>query len=187
MIYKLRLEIGSDILYHDARHTMDVIQSVERIALDEKVDERSVILLKIAALFHDTGYLFDSENHEARSVELFRDHALGYSLDESALNTIEELIRVTCIPQLPQNHLQSIICDADLDYLGRRDFAVLSEFLYLEFLCQKRVKNRETWNQMQVQFLESHQYHTEYARKNRDTKKIANLAELKHRMGMVRD
>jgi hypothetical protein len=185
IIYKLRLEIGSDILYHDARHTMDVIQSAERIAHAEELDELSILHLKIAALFHDTGYLIDAHNHELKSVELFQNHALGYTLDESSMNTIEELILATRVPQTPQNHLQSILCDADLDYLGRRDFPVLSEFLYLELLCQKRVADRNEWNQMQLQFLNSHCFHTRYASENRVDRKLQNIAELRHRMGIL--
>jgi len=185
IIYKLRLDIGSDIIYHDARHTMDVIQATERIALAEGVDERSIMLLKIGALFHDTGYLYGHDQHELRSVEIFREQAIGYSIDENSLNTIEELILSTRVPQSPHNHLESILCDADLDYLGRRDFPVLSEFLYLELLSHKRVKDREEWNNRQLQFFESHTFYTQYARDHRSERKKQNLSDLKHRMGII--
>ncbi len=185
IIYKLRLDIGSDILYHDARHTMDVIQSVERIAWAEGIDELAVLQLKIAALFHDTGYLISAQDHEHRSVEIFKNHALGYTLDESSIHIIEQLILATRVPQLPENHLQAIICDADLDYLGRRDFPVLAEFLYLELLCQQRVANRDEWNQIQLQFLDSHRFHTQFAFENRAERKLQNVAELKYRMGII--
>ena len=185
IIYKLRLDIGSDIIYHDARHTMDVIQATERIALAEGVDERSIMLLKIGALFHDTGYLYGHDQHELRSVEIFREQAIGYSIDENSLNTIEELILSTRVPQSPHNHLESILCDADLDYLGRRDFPVLSEFLYLELLSHKRVKDREEWNNRQLQFFESHTFCTQYARDHRSERKKQNLSDLKHRMGII--
>jgi len=179
------MDIQSDILYHDARHTMDVIQSVERIARADGVNERSILQLKIAALFHDIGYLVKAENHELNSVDVFQEHALSYTLDETSLNTIKELILATKVPQAPQNHLQSIICDADLDYIGRRDFSVLAEFLYLELLCQKRVANRDEWNQMQLLFLETHRFHTQYASENRAERKLKNIMELKHRMGVI--
>jgi len=185
IIYKLRLEIGSDIIYHDARHTMDVIQSVERIAVAEGIDHHSLLLLKIAALFHDTGYLIGPDEHEMGSVNIFREQSIGYTIDEGDLNTIDELIVATRVPQKPRNHLEAIICDADLDYLGRRDFPVLSEFLYLELLSQKRVADRNEWNAIQIQFLESHQFHTDYARENRAPRKTENVAQLKHRMGIL--
>ena len=40
----------------------------------------------------------------------------------------------TEIPQNPKTHLEMIMCDADLDYLGRYDFETISNNLYTEFL-----------------------------------------------------
>ena len=45
---------------------------------------------------------------------------LGYDL-------FSQLILATKVPQKPKNKLEKIICDADLDYLGREDFDNISD------------------------------------------------------------
>lgn len=47
----------------------------------------------------------------------------GYTGDE--IEQVCDIIMATQMPQNPHNHLGQIICDADLDYLGRNDFLSL--------------------------------------------------------------
>ena len=38
------------------------------------------------------------------------------------------------MPQTPKNHLEEIMCDSDLDYLGRQDFYPIAETLRQELV-----------------------------------------------------
>ena len=58
----------------------------------------------------------------------------------------------TKMPQRPKNLLQQIICDADLDYLGRNDFFILSEKLHKEFIEYKIACNDEEWKNQGLLF-----------------------------------
>jgi hypothetical protein len=71
------------------------------------------------------------------------------------------------------------MCDADLDYLGRDDFYTIGNNIYREFLQRKLVANETEWNQMQVQFLESHNYFTETAIRQRKAAKEKHLGEIR--------
>jgi len=85
----------------------------------------------------------------------------------------------TRIPQSPANLLESILCDADLDYLGRDDFKKIGQTLFEEFTEYSILQDEQAWNKLQVSFLSSHQYHTETNRTLREPVKRRYLEELK--------
>ena len=85
---------------------------------------------------------------------------------------------VTKIPQQPKNLLQRIICDADLDYLGRNDFEVIGEKLRQEFLVYGVVQTEEEWDRLQLKFLTSHKYHTASSQHMREPVKQMHLHSL---------
>ena len=79
-------------------------------------------ILKTAVLFHDMGYINQYENNETIGVEYARKFLPEYGYFKIQIEKISKLILVTKVPQTPKNKLEKIICDADLDYLGREDF-----------------------------------------------------------------
>jgi uncharacterized protein len=167
------------LTYHNLDHTLDVVKQSERIAVQEGVvNARELFLLKVAALYHDTGFLNTYPHHEEESCRIFNQHARGYAFSDDEKSLIEGLIMATKIPQQPQSRLQKIICDADLDYLGRSDFFIIGDELRREFLHYRIVKSDEEWEKMQFNFLQNHQYHTASSRKDREVIKRENLKML---------
>ena len=98
------------------------------------------------------------------------------------IEIVSGLIRATKIPQAPKNLLEEIICDADLDYLGRNDFYEIGDKLFKEFMARGVVGSRDEWNRLQISFLEAHRYHTTYARKHRRPAKLKRIRELKSQL-----
>jgi len=101
----------------------------------------------------------------------------GYTNQE--VEEINSIIMATELPPKPKTLLQKIICDADLDYLGRSDFIPVSDTLYKELKEQNIVTDIDTWNKMQISFLESHQYFTDTANKLRQVNKEEQIYRLK--------
>jgi len=85
----------------------------------------------------------------------------------------------TKIPQSPKNILEEIICDADLDYLGRDDFEPISDSLRREFLELGIVSSDEHWYSLQIKFIENHNYFTNSSRQLRNPEKLKRLEKLK--------
>ena len=85
----------------------------------------------------------------------------------------------TKIPQNPKTGLEEIICDSDLDYLGRDDYYPISKTLYDELRYLSKIKSERDWNQLQINFLEAHSYHTDFAIQNRQPEKEQRILELK--------
>ena len=94
------------------------------------------------------------------------------------------LIMATKIPQSPKTHLEQVICDADLDYLGRNDFEFISNNLRKEFFDVGVVKTEEQWMQLQISFIGAHQYFTKTSQKSRNKKKLKHLRQLKIQAGL---
>ena len=100
---------------------------------------------------------------------------------KSELEEIEKIcgmIMATRIPQSPKTHLEQILADADLDYLGRDDFYTIGDKMYKEL----GLGHRDEWNEMQLKFLERHTYFTQTALALRDAKKKKHLDQIREQL-----
>ena len=175
IINKLSLQLPPELYYHGVHHTLDVLKQAERIASEEKVtNETDLQLIKIASLYHDSGFLFTYDDHEEASCNLARKDLPAFQVSEEEIDWICGMIMATRIPQIPLNHLERIICDADLDYLGRDDFFDISQTLYHELKLKKRISNIQEWNKVQVSFFKQHLYFT------KSNKALRNPLKEKH-------
>ncbi|HEU0112844.1 MAG TPA: HD domain-containing protein [Flavisolibacter sp.] len=185
-VVRLLTEQGKSALtYHTVEHTLDVLSNAERIALEEGVfSEKELLLLKVAALYHDTGFLFVYKGHEEKSCEILTKDLHQSEFTPKDIATMCSLIMATKIPQSPKTHLEQVICDADLDYLGRNDFEFISNNLRKEFFDVGVVKTEEQWMQLQISFIGAHQYFTKTSQKSRNKKKLKHLRQLKIQAGL---
>lgn len=182
VLQRLKDGLHKHYYYHNVRHTLDVIEQSQAIGKLEGVTERELEILKIAALFHDTGFLKVRSGHEQASVDFFQSIGGLSALTHEDCDTITGCIRATHMPQTPLNHLEQILCDADLDYLGREDFGLIGENLFLEMSACGEMSDRFTWDNLQVKFLEAHKFHTTSNQARRDGKKAENLNEVRLRV-----
>jgi len=179
ILEKLERELSPDLYYHGLHHTLDVLEAAEFLCKEENINQYNTLLLKTAALFHDAGFLRNNLNHEALGCEIVREALPQFGYSEAAIENICGMIMSTKIPQSPKNKLEEIICDADLDYLGRDDFKKIGDTLFEELKAYRYLKTREEWDAMQINFLEKHTFFTESSRTKRQPKKETHLANLK--------
>lgn len=176
---KLTKELPSYLYYHDVRHTIDVVNQAELIGIGEGVDDESILLLKTAALFHDLGHVVGYDNHEYFGTQIAREMLPNYKYSEDQIDLICDIIMATQMPPKPVTLLQKIICDSDLDYLGRRDFIGVSDTLYKELKEQNKIGTLNDWNKLQVKFLEVHQFYTATSQNLRAVNKKSQIERIK--------
>lgn len=179
------LDDGLDprLTYHSTTHTLDVIQQAERIGASEGItDPRMLVLLKIAALFHDTGFLYTYKGHEKKSCEIMEKTLAGPLFNSSEITMIKDMIMATKIPQSANTLPEMILCDADLDYLGRVDFERISDRLHQEMINYDLVKTESEWDKLQVRFFESHSYLTSSSQRDRNPMKLQQLEKLRQKI-----
>ena len=181
ILLRLEKELDARLGYHNISHTLDVLEQAEKIAASEGMnDTHDLLLLKTAAVFHDSGFLFTYKGHEEKSCELASEY-LKDIFDSNDLEKIHGMIMATKIPQTPHNLSERIICDADLDYLGRNDFEPISRHLHKEFITFNIIPADCVWDHVQIKFFEAHHYFTKTAIEKRNKVKLKHLAELKER------
>lgn len=186
VIDKLQKGLAPTLTYHNVSHTLDVLRQATEIAARESfVNEEDLLLLKVGALYHDVGFLNTYAGHEEKSCLIASAELAGFGFTKEQIEKICGMIRATKVPQNPQTLLEEIICDSDLDYLGRDDFFSIGEGLYKEFSIQKIVSNEEEWNQLQVSFLESHRYFTKTSNERRKKGKQLNLEKIKEKINLT--
>jgi predicted metal-dependent HD superfamily phosphohydrolase len=179
VIGRLRRDLSPDYRYHNAEHTLDVVEAAERIARLEGLGESDRLLVRTAALLHDTGYLEGRKEHELISQRIARNYLSKMGVDEDQIRAVERMIGATRVPQQPQDLFSRILCDADLDYLGRDDYFPLAERMYFEFLQDGTVRNEADWLELQVRFLGAHRYFTTAAKVAREAGLKRHLETLK--------
>lgn len=177
---KLQKGLPEHLTYHNTDHTRDVLKQAVIIATEDGVNSlEDILILKVAALYHDTGFLFIYTGHEEKSCDIARSELPGYGFNKTQIENVCEMIMATRIPQTPTSYLGEILCDADLDYLGRTDFYKIGNGLFSEFLHQGIVHNELEWNQLQVKFLEKHTYFTNTNKQKREKYKQQHLEEVR--------
>jgi adenylate cyclase len=154
---KLEKELPQCLYYHNIKHTVDVVTQVELIGIGEGVSDEELLLLKTAALFHDAGHTISYDNHEYFSCLIAREFLPDYGYTSNQIDLICDLIMATKLPPKPSNKLEQIICDADLDYLGRSDMIPVSNTLFMELKERSKIKSMNDWNTTQIKFISGHQ------------------------------
>lgn len=179
MLNKLEHELPSQLHYHNIKHTIDVVTQAELIGLGEGVNDEQLLLLKTAALFHDSGHILGYNDHERFSTLIAREVLPDYFYTQSQIEKICTLIMSTQMPPRPKNKLEEIMCDADLDYLGRSDMIPVSNLLYRELKDNNKIGTWNEWNRLQIKFITGHQYFTKTAMSLREVNKQKQIERIK--------
>ena len=166
-------------------HTLDVFNAAERLGKMERVSADELMLLNTAALFHDAGFLERYEENESIAVRIVNEQLPRFGYSPGQILIIANMIKATNIKNSPQTHLEKILCDADLDYLGRDDFHVHALALKKELNAHGMAYDNRQWDEMQVKFFEKHTYHTASAIKLREAVKQKHLQEINKRLKAV--
>ncbi len=175
----LKNELSDDLCYHGIHHTHDVLRITKELCQYEGVNGEDEILLKTAALLHDIGFTIGNPDHEKKSCIITRKLLPKYLYSEAQIEAICAMILATKIPQSPKTKLEEILCDADLDYLGRDDFQPIAHTLFIELKNHKVVDREYDWNKIQIDFIEKHEYFTQTSKIRRESKKQLHLSYLK--------
>jgi uncharacterized protein len=171
ILKKLQKELPDHLTYHSIYHAMDVYDAAKRIAKEKGISAYEQKLLLTAALFHDSGFIKARLGHEQESCHIARRYLPSFGYQPAEIELICGMIMSTRIPQSPQTYLEEVLCDADLDYLGRDDFFTTGQKLFDELKCEGLIHTEKEWNQYQSDFLVAHHYHTTISDEWRNARK----------------
>lgn len=179
VLSQLTSRLPVNLFYHSVDHTLDVLDVCEEYITREGLNDYNARMLRFGALFHDLGFTVSLDNHENHSVTLAKKILRDHKITQEEITIIQGLILATRVDQSAVTKLEKILCDADLDYLGRDNYYQISDLLYQELMATGIIQNKKEWYDRQIDFLENHQYYTEYARQHLQPEKNKRLEELK--------
>ncbi len=184
VLKRLKEELPEGLLYHNQAHTEDVLRETLFFALDDKLPEKDLTLLALAAAFHDSGFVVSRENHERIGAE-FATKAMreDSNFEEFDILAVETMIEDTMLTKYgiaaehcPTSRLSGYLLDADTSNLGREDFFEKAELVRNEY----GVKDKKAFYENLLGLMRGHRWHTEAAKRHRQAKKEENIRKLEH-------
>lgn len=187
MIGRLSRELSPHLTYHSLYHTRDdVLPAAARLGRAAGLNDEEYLALTTAALFHDTGFIETYDDHETGSIAVARAFLPEFGYSSGQIDRVAELIAATKMPQRPTDRLQELLCDADLDLLGREDFMRLNRALLIEVRhYSNRPVTDEAWMREQTRFIEDHRYFTPVAQALRAAGQARNRALMRAALASV--
>lgn len=179
----LENDLPNEIVYHNLHHTMQVVKAAKEIGKHSGLTEEQLEIVSIAAWFHDIGYCESGQNHEENSAKVAAEflQKQGYSSDK--INLVTGCILATKMPQSPKSLLEQVLCDADLHHLGTDQYFDQAKLLQEEINnTTEQTLTDAKWMEMNVSFIKSHQYFTDYAKEAFADKKLANRKKVKKKL-----
>lgn len=169
---------SEELLYHNYEHTASVATAASELTAHYGLSQQDDFVVRVAAWFHDLGYLVDPDNHEAASVVLAESFLKEKQVSSVLIEEVKACILATRMPQKPKNLLQQIVCDADMSHFSTDSFAEKSKQLRKELQTRCGLDiSKNAWRHQTICLLEVHQYHTDYAREHWNIKKMENLED----------
>lgn len=161
----LEAYLPSTLAFHNLEHTLEVVKMVKIISKYEHLDAVEEEIVTLAAWFHDVGHIADYEQHEQYSQLLAADFLERQDWPPQKIDSVCDCIAATELGQLPESLPARILCDADLAHLAAPDYFEWLKKLRNEWLAVlQRTYSNEAWMQLNLEFLQRHQYFTNYGK-----------------------
>lgn len=166
--------------FHNIQHTLDVVDAVNDIGRHSDMSDEDLELALIAGWLHDIGYKNGPENHEEFSAKFAGEFLTKLNLSPKKIKLVSDAIMATKVPQKPQTIIDKVLCDADLHHLSTNTGAAKSDLLRREWTTNgyKDMSDQE-WIQHNIDFMETHRYHTPYGQTILEEGKQKNIKRLK--------
>ncbi len=183
VIGRLEKELSPDLTYHSIYHTRDdVLPAAERLAAMTGINDEELLLLRTASLYHDIGFVEQYLQNEVIGVRIATETLPDFGFSPGQIQIIGDLIMATQLPQTPHNLLEELMCDADMDSLGREDYWPIGANLRKERAAYGTPLTLREWYTIQFKFLTGHSYFTAAARALRQAGKLKNIEGLRKRL-----
>lgn len=182
----LNENIPTSYCYHNIRHTEEVVYAAGIIGTQSGISAAEMEVLRIAAWFHDTGFVTTYHGHEEASKNIALKFLERHHYPADKLATVLECIDATRIPQTPVHALAGMLADADLFHLSQKTLFKGEDLLRKEwkYVLQRNL-SEESYLSDVYEFITNHEYHSQYGREVLSTRKHQNVMILLKMMRMV--
>jgi predicted metal-dependent HD superfamily phosphohydrolase len=179
-------KVSPIFIFHNLTHTQQVVRAADELAAHYQLNDDDHFALMLSSWFHDTGFSTgQAEEHEKESIQISTVFLQNHNVNPEIIQRISSCIQATRMPQSPLSQVEKILCDADLYHLGSNDFRKMNDNLRQEQEAYfKKEFSKKEWRQRNIEFLESHQYFTDYSQQRLEPKKQQTIKELQKKQGV---
>jgi predicted metal-dependent HD superfamily phosphohydrolase len=173
-------KIPESLSYHDIVHTEYVVGQAGLIGQHSGLNREELNIVKVAAWFHDSGFVVRPAGHEAESQKIAKTFLTSKGVKESEIESVIKCIRATKMPQDPGGDiLAQVVCDADMAYLSEEFYFERTHLLRNEWNTQSESKlSKKAYYLETIEMFNNHHYFTEYGKKVFSPGKADNLRKL---------
>ncbi|PJB00572.1 MAG: hypothetical protein CO128_00380 [Ignavibacteriales bacterium CG_4_9_14_3_um_filter_30_11] len=172
-------KLTDEFTYHNLSHTLEVLENVIEIGANTNITDEKLELVKVAAIFHDTGITDSCNEHELNSCKIAKEFLLKNNINNQKIEDIEQLIQSTNLKNIPITLGQKILRDSDILHTGKKKFYSKSLKLKSEIEnIEKKEIHELTWIDSTLEFINNNNYFTKYALENYSDKRQKNIIKL---------
>lgn len=159
-------KLSDNLSFHSIGHTYDVVGAAREIGAQSNLSEEEMLVVQIAAWFHDCGYVHAYRGHEEESKKIARNFLENFGCEEKFIKAVLNGINSTKYPPNPSSLIEKVLCDADLYHLTKPNYRTYEKALRQEFkIYLGLVYTDEEWRTENCSFLTDHTYYTDYGQK----------------------
>jgi len=183
-VQRLVSSLDPTLYYHSPDHTKDVLRQSMELAREDALDSRDVLLLAIAAAFHDAGFLEQRPKNEPIGAQMaVQAMAESGRFTESEQQLVEQMILDTQLvmegpAQISNSRLSPWLLDADLANLGREDF-----WQQTELLAKELNMDMASMMPMTRALMQRHDWQSPAGKRLFEHKKASNFVALESELG----
>jgi class 3 adenylate cyclase len=170
-------EASPNLYFNNASMVKNICNQVEILSRAENLPDEDFINLKLAAVFLLSGYISDYEKPMEASSRLVEEILPGYGFNQENVEATKKMIK-HCFLGHRETLSDFILHDARYDYLGRVDYAKLSDKLFRERTEYGKISSVKDWIEFQRKELEEHEFITKTAKFMRSVTKEDQIAGL---------
>lgn len=175
----LESSLPENLSYHSYSHTVAVMSKAEEIMKSCALTPYEQSLVRSAGALHDIGFLVNPANHEVAGCKMAGEILPNFGFDDREIQVVCDMIMATKIPQSAKTLSEGILCDADLYYLGGDNYSIIADRLRQEWLNLGTRLTDDRWLEIQIGFIDNHEYYTEFCRDNLSEQKRLTSEKLK--------
>jgi HD superfamily phosphodiesterase len=176
-------KLPENIIFHNFDHALMVKKYAEKIGGHEGLNADEMDILRICALFHDTGYVNSYKQYNEESVSIASAFLANHEVDQQTIDFISEIIRASSQPQNSKDKISEVLCDAEMMYIASESSIEQFDLLYEETaLMKQKTLKRPVFERKYLGLFATHTYFTEYGKTVLQPKKEAAARRIEERM-----
>ena len=187
VIRQMEMQPQPSLMFHNLKHTTEVAATAYRLGQMENLSSSDLVLLQVAAWFHDLGYLSSYIGHEESSAGMAQEFLEELQMPNDGIQRVMDLIAATKFNQIPETELEKILVDADRANMGSREFLQRGELLRHEWkVYLSKTYTDIEWLEHQLNYIQTTLFHTESAKHLFEENRQFNIGALQNALGAKR-